>query len=144
MAPLLQGSETGVPAIDAGNDGLRFLLQRVFAPGVECRRGHAGKGECDFSRCSRIDAIMRYVGRNFAQQERVMADGAYPEYGRHHDDHASLLDHLEIMLKAQVCADKDAAKVHDLVAHWADEHAKRCDQPFGRWAITRRVLEPKR
>jgi len=24
------------------------------------------------------------------------------------------------------------------------EHAQRCDRPLGRWAVTRRVLEPKR
>ena len=144
MAPLTQGAETGVPSIDAANDGLRFLLERVFQPGVECRRGAGGRGECDLHRCSRIEAIMRYVGRNFAHQEKVMADSAYPEAGRHLDDHTNLLDHLNIMLHAQVCADRDSAKVHDFIAHWVIEHAQRCDHPLGRWAITRRVLEPKR
>lgn len=144
MAPLAQGFETGVPAIDAGNDGLRFLLERVFEPGVECRRGHAGQGACDFSACSRIQAIIRYVGRNFAHQERVMTEAAYPDAIRHSGDHALLLDHLTVMLKAQVCADSDGRKVHDLIAHWVVEHAERHDHPFGRWAVTRRVLEPKR
>ena len=37
MAPLAQGLETGVPALDAANDGLRFLLDHVFEPGVEWR-----------------------------------------------------------------------------------------------------------
>lgn len=144
MAPLIQGHETGVPAIDAGNEGLRFLLGRVFQPGVECRRGMAGRGDCDFSRCTRIQAIMRYVERNFARQEQVMAEFAYPDAQRHQDDHAGLLDHLGVMLHAQVCADKDSAKVHDFIAHWVVEHAQRCDRPLGRWAVTRRVLEPKR
>ncbi|TAN75441.1 MAG: hypothetical protein EPN20_02460 [Magnetospirillum sp.] len=143
MAPLSQGLETGVPAIDAANDGLRFLLERVFEPGVECRRGPSGKGECDHSRCSRIEAILRYIGRNFASQERVMAESSYPEAARHGDDHASLLDRLTVMLQAQVCADRESRKVHDLIAHWMIEHAKRCDTPFGRWAVTRRVLGPR-
>jgi len=144
MAPLPQVLETGVPAIDAGNEGLRFLLERMFEPGVECRRGHGGRGECDFSSCSRIEAILRYVARNFTRQEEVMAEGGYPEAERHQSDHASLLVHLEVMLRGHVCAEKDAAKVRDFVAHWASEHALRCDHPFGRWAVTRRVLDPKR
>lgn len=144
MAPLTQGLETGVSAIDEANDGLRFLLERVFQPGVECRRGPTGKGECDYSCCSRIEAIIRYVQRNFASQERVMAEANYPEASRHGDDHASLLDRLTVMLKGQVCADRDSLKVHDLIAHWMNDHAKRCDAPFGRWAVTRRVLGPRR
>jgi hemerythrin-like metal-binding protein len=144
MAPLSQGHETGVPVIDAGNEGLRFLLARMFQPGVECRRGDSGHGDCDYSRCTRISALMRYVERNFAHQEEVMAESGYPDTGRHRDDHASLLDRLGVMLHAQVCADKDAAKVHDLVSHWAVEHMLACDRPLGRWALTRRVLEPKR
>jgi hypothetical protein len=144
MAPLTQGLETGVPAIDAGNEGLRFLLRHMFEPGVECRRGHGGLGPCDHSRCTRIEAILRYVGRNFAVQERVMTDGAYPAAERHRNEHASLLDRLSVMLDAHVCADREGGKVHDLVVHWMEEHARHCDQPLGRWAVTRRVLEPKR
>lgn len=142
MAPLAQGLETGVAAIDAANDGLRFLLERMFQPGVECRKGDQGKGECDYQHCSRIAAIIRYVGRNFSSQERVMTDSAYPEAGRHCDDHARLVDSLTIMLKAKICADRDSGKVHDMVAHWMIDHAKGCDATFGRWAVTRRVLGP--
>lgn len=142
MAPFAQGLETGVPAIDAANDGLRFLLGRVFEPGVECRRGPNGQGPCDYQGCSRIEAIIRYVGRNFASQEVVMAESSYPDAVRHGRDHASLLDHLTVMLKAQVCAERDSGKVHDLVVHWMNDHAKGCDAPFGRWAVTRRVLGP--
>ncbi|MDO8608789.1 MAG: hypothetical protein Q7R40_19830 [Phaeospirillum sp.] len=143
MAPLAQGLETGVPAIDEANDGLRFLLQHVFEPGVECRRGPNGKGVCDRLRCVRIEAIMRYVGRNFASQERVMTDSSYPEAGPHGEDHASLLNRLAIMRQAQVCADRDSGKVHDFIARWMTDHSRRCDAPFGRWAVTRRVLGPR-
>ncbi|RAU21339.1 hypothetical protein CU669_14315 [Paramagnetospirillum kuznetsovii] len=142
MAQLAQEGRTGVPAIDAAHDGLRFLLERVFEPGVECRRGAVGKGECDRVRCLRIDAILRYVQRNFSTQEQVMAEAAYPEAQRHQDDHASLVDKLTIMRDGHVCADKDSLKVHDFIAHWAGEHAKRCDQPLGRWAVTRRLVDP--
>ena len=143
MAPLVQGLETGVPAIDAANDGLRFLLGRVFEPGVECRRGPGGTGECTYQNCSRIAAILRYVGRNFASQEQVLTDASYPEAATHGDDHAVLVDRLTVMLGAQVCAEREGHRVHDFVAHWMAEHAQRCDTPFGRWAVTRRVLGPR-
>ncbi len=142
MAPLTQGLETGIPTIDAANDGLRFLLGRLFEPGVECRRGAGGKGDCDYSRCSRIAAIIRYVERNFASQEDVMCEADYPEAGRHCDDHASLVDRLTTMLKGRVCAEREGDKVHDLVDRWMAEHVRHCDTPFGRWAVTRRVLGP--
>lgn len=140
MAQLAQEPKSGVATIDAANDGLRFLLERMFEPGVECRRGAHGKGECDFSRCSRIDAILRYVQRNFTHQERVMAEADYPEAQRHLGEHAALVENLTIMRDAHVCADKDSAKVHDYIAHWAAEHAKDSDAPLGRWAITRRAV----
>lgn len=143
MAPYAQGLETGVPAIDAGNDGLRYLLGRVFEPGVECRRGQ-GDGQCDRKHCIRLQAIIRYMDRNFAHQERVMAEADYPEADRHCGDHARLVDKLHIMVRGQVCADRDGQKVRDFISHWAVEHAKRCDHPFGKWAVTRRVLDPKR
>lgn len=139
MSPLGTGHETGNAAIDACNDGLRFLLSRVFHPGVECRRGTGGHGSCDRSRCTRIAAIMRYVDRNFAQQERLMAESGYPDADRHGDDHAGLLDRLGVMLHSGVCADTDADKVRDLVSTWALDHARRCDHPLGRWTVTRRV-----
>lgn len=144
MAPFAQPHETGVASIDAGNDGLRYLLGRVFQPGVECRRGVGGRGECDRNACIRIQAIIRYIQRNFAQQERVMAESGYPGAGRHKNEHDALLDRLGVMFRAQVCADREAAKVHDMVAHWAAEHAQRCDRPLARWAMTRRVVDPKR
>ncbi|OAN51428.1 hypothetical protein A6A04_16045 [Paramagnetospirillum marisnigri] len=143
MAQFSKITSTGVPAIDAANDGLRFLLERVFEQGVECRRGPHGKGECDLTRCSRIDAILRYVRRNFSYQEEVMAEAGFPEAQRHCDDHTALIEKLTIMRDAHVCADKDSTKVHDFIAHWATNHAKTCDQPLGRWAVTRRVVSPR-
>ena len=109
---------------------------------MECVRGPGGQGECASLRCSRIEAILRYIERNFASQDRVMTESSYPEAERHRDDHASLVDRLTVMLQAQVCAERESIRVHDLIAHWMTDHAKRCDAPFGRWAVTRRVLGP--
>ena len=141
MSSLVTVPETGIPAVDHVNDGLRFLLERVFEPGVECRRGVHGGGSCDFDRCSRIDAILRYVSRNFAHQEQVMAEAAYPEVDLHGEDHAALVDNLAVMMRAKVCAERDAAKVQAFVVHWLMEHARRCDYPLGRWLHEARDVE---
>jgi hemerythrin len=131
-APLIV-PQTGVPAVDRVNDGLRFLLERVFEPGVECRRGLHGSGHCDFDRCSRLDAILRFVSRNFAHQDQVMAEAGYPERQGHGDDHAALIDHLSVMMRAKVCAERDSAKVQAYLVHWLMDHARRCDHPLGDW-----------
>jgi hemerythrin len=141
MGSIAPDAATGVVAIDAGNDGLRFLLDRMFKPGVECRKGAGGRGHCDTKACARIDAMLRYLGRNFARQERLMADSSYPEADRHGAEHANLMDSLGIMMKASVCADRDGDKVREFIAHWAGEHVRACDHPLGRWATTRRVVQ---
>jgi hypothetical protein len=125
--------QTGIAVVDRVNDGMRFLLERVFEPGVECRRGVGGGGHCDFNRCSRLDAIMRFATRNFAHQEQVMAESAYPDINGHGGDHSALVDHLTLLMRARVCADRDAAKVQTFLIHWLMDHARRCDDPLGRW-----------
>jgi hemerythrin-like metal-binding protein len=139
MSPLTEGQETGVREIDAGNEGLQYLLQRLFAPLVECRRV---AGPCDFRACTKIQAIIRYTGRNFAGQEAVMTDADYPNGNDHQRHHASLLDGLKQMQAECVCAERDSASVRAFIARWTTDHLQRCDRPFGRWAVTRRVLPP--
>ncbi len=139
MAQNTEVSRTGVPAIDSAKESLRYLLDHVFEQGVECRRGDGGKGECDHSRCARLDAIIRFASRNFAHQERALAELGYPEAQRYQDDHTALVERLTIMRDSHVCADRDGSKVHDFIAHWTSEHAKRCDPHLSRWASTRRV-----
>jgi hypothetical protein len=136
------GGDTGVREIDAGNEGLSYLLARVFEAGVECRRG--GSGACDYHQCTKIAAILRYVARNFAGQEQVMAEADYPAGSDHSRDHAALVDGLQAMRDACVCAERDRGKVRQFVADWHADHFIRCDRPLGRWAITRRVLKPTR
>jgi hemerythrin len=132
-----QGLETGVREIDAGNEGLTYLLGKLFAPLVECRRATK---QCDFSQCTKIEAVIRYAGRNFTGQEAVMAD--YPSGEDHRRDHASLLDGLKRMQAECVCAERESASVQAFIARWTIEHLQHCDRPFGRWAVTRRVLPP--
>ncbi|MGE5503186.1 MAG: bacteriohemerythrin [Actinomycetota bacterium] len=140
MAPV--AAETGVREIDAGNEGLSYLLARVFDVGVECRRGRSGA--CDFRECTKISAILRYVGRHFAGQEAVMAEADYPAGGEHSRDHAALVHGLAAMQDACVCAERERSRVRAFIAEWHADHFVRCDRPLGRWAITRRVLQPVR
>ncbi|CAA7612069.1 hypothetical protein [Magnetospirillum sp. UT-4] len=135
----LQDVKTGVREIDAGTEGLRYLLQRIFEPMVECRRAAGG---CDRTRCSRIQAIITYLGHNFDRQERLMDAGGYPHEDHHRRDHWRLIERLRHMYGANVCADEDATVVREVINRWAADHVPECDRRLGRWAVTRRVVEP--
>lgn len=139
MPPLIESLETGVREIDAGNEGLKYLMERLFAPLVECRRA---VGRCDFRACTKIEAVIRYAGRNFAGQEAVMTDFDYPAGEDHQRDHATLLNGLKQMQADCVCAERESASVRAFIARWTTDHLLRCDRPLGRWAVTRRVLPP--
>jgi hypothetical protein len=134
-------SETGVREIDAGNEGLRYLLQRLFEPGVECRRGRGGKGDCDFSQCSRIEAIIRYVTRNFARQEQVMAQCGYSNREAHCNDHSLLVDGLKAMQRACLCADRQRDTLCEFIESWMSAHFAHYDWPLGKWAATHQLVE---
>jgi hypothetical protein len=144
MAPFIQNPGTGVRELDAGNEGLCYLLERLFEPGVECRRGPSGAGVCAYQNCTRIEAIIRYVRGNFAKHELVMAASSYPGHDAHRADHSALVAELTAMRCGGVCADRNGDAVRDFVARWALEHFQQWDRPFGKWAVTRRVLEPTR
>lgn len=122
---------TGLREIDAANEGLCFLLDRIFAdPLTECRRVN---GTCDHSRCSKIAAILSYVDRNFIAQERLMDEGAYPLADDHLRDHAALVSGLKSMQAARICADDDGPKVRAFIAGWTARHVHGCDRALGAW-----------
>lgn len=127
---------TGLREIDAANEGLCFLLDRLFTdPMAECRRRY---GKCDHGSCSKISALLTYVGRNFAEQERMMSgDGAYPLHGDHIRDHAHLVSDLKSMQAAHVCADDDGPRVRAFVSRWAAHHIHVCDRPLSTWMMRR-------
>lgn len=127
----LRNIGTGLREIDAGNEGLCFLLDRIFAdPLAECRRRH---GKCDHSRCTKISALLTYVGRNFADQERMMGLGQYPLLADHSRDHADLVTGLKSMQDARVCASDDAPRVRNFITGWTARHLHACDRPLGAW-----------
>lgn len=130
---------TGVREIDADTEGLRFLMQRIFDPLVECRRCN---GSCDYTSCTRIEAILKYITRSFARQERLMDEACYPADAEHRRDHATLVEQLRAMQAAFVCADRDRHLVRKAVIDWAIDHNHDCDSPLASWATTRRVLAP--
>jgi hemerythrin-like metal-binding protein len=130
---------TGVREIDAYTEGLCFLMERIFDPLVECRRR---EGACDHSHCTRIDAIMKYMARGFDRQNRLMAEAAYPGQIEHRRDHDALVAQLRSMQTAHLCAERDSNVVREVVTAWAVGHNSHCDSPLGKWAVTRRVVEP--
>lgn len=129
----------GIREIDAGTEGLCYVMGRLFDPMVECRRAHGG---CDRRDCTRIAAIARYLNRNFARQEQLMETAGYPMGDHHRREHWKLLDQLSHMQASEVCADRDRKVVSEVVARWTTEHIPQCDQMLGNWAVTRRVLDP--
>lgn len=136
---LSQSLLTGERDIDAGNEGLCFLLSRIFDPTVECR--HHEQGGCDHSQCTKIAAILRYVARNFERQEAAMQDTGFPERERHKREHRLLTDGLRSMQAARLCAERDSGVVCDFVTRWANGHVRRCDRPLAEWS---RMLRPRR
>lgn len=135
----LHSLATGIREIDADTEGLCFLMHRIFDPLVECRRRNGG---CDHCQCTRIDAILRYLRRSFDRQETLMASAAYPGENVHRLDHDDLIEQLEAMHAARVCADRDRVLVRETVARWTVGHHRLCDRPLANWTITRRILSP--
>lgn len=129
-----EGMATGIRELDAVNQGLGFLLGRLFEPGVECRRRY---GACDRTACTRIGAILRYMSRNFVEHEAMMAQDGYPQREDHARDHRLLEQRLKAMQAAKVCGDSDRAVVRDFVTKWAACHIQRCDQPVGSWVAAK-------
>ena len=130
---------TGVREIDAGYEGLAFLLGHIFDPGVECQRQD---GACDHGRCAKLSALLTFVGRRFDDEDALMERGLYPHRDAHQDEHTKLVEDLRAMQVAHVCAERDRAVVRQMVDRWAVHHLHACDVPLGRWAVTRRVVPP--
>ncbi|MBW7851663.1 MAG: hypothetical protein H3C38_14310 [Rhodospirillales bacterium] len=122
---------SGVRSIDAGAEGLFFLLNNLFQPGVEC---HQGTSACRDLGCGKIAAIRRYLVRRFAEEERMMRASGYPDARQHADDHAHMLTRLEALLAAHKCGQCDEAEIRQFVAAWSLDHIFARDKQYGTWA----------
>ncbi|MGE5547621.1 MAG: hypothetical protein ACM33T_12025 [Solirubrobacterales bacterium] len=136
MAGPSKKGATGIRDIDAGNEGLAFLMERVFDPLVECRRR---TGACDHCNCTKIGAVIKFVGRNFLREEDLMRSAAYPSAGDHVRDHYRLVEELKSMQAARVCGDRDRARVREFILRWSKHHQHGSDLPLGLWAASRGV-----
>jgi hemerythrin-like metal-binding protein len=135
MNPFSHEPATGVPELDSAHEGLGYLLRRVFEPGVECRRHQ--DGSCDKRACTKITAILKYLHRNFAGEEHLMAKaGGYPGYASHLRHHSALVTSLAAMQRSCICAETDGTYIRDFIAKWGSTHMARCDRPLGSWAAT--------
>ena len=128
---------TGVPEIDAGHEGLAFLLGRIFAAGVECRRCDGG---CDHTDCSKIGALIAYLNRSFTAEEALMGEGVYPQGDDHRRDHVRLIGELREMQEARICGERDRALVRHSIDRWIARHHHGPDHSLARWAVTRRLV----
>lgn len=130
---------TGIREVDADMEGLCFLLGRIFDPGVECRRRFGG---CDRRRCTRLQALLRFVQGHFRRQEKWMG-GSRLQDAAHRREHAQLEAKLIQMIADDVCGDRDAAMVREVVIRWMGDHSRRCDRHLSLWADHRQddVLE---
>lgn len=134
---LVHKARTGVRRIDAANEGLCFLIGRMFEPLVECRRR---TGHCDRRACTKIAALVAFTRRNFAAQEELMRAISFPHADEHARDHQRLLDDLEILYRSNVCADIERARVREVLLRWIAAHVTAEDSTLGDWARTRREL----
>lgn len=125
---------TGVRTIDAGNEGLNFLLEHIFSHQTECRRR---SGACDHCDCTRIGAIMRFLDRGFAQQARLMTLWNYTSQGEHRRDHDALLAMLRGFQLQKVCADLDRGMVRSAIWRWQARHVEEYDRPLALWVQAR-------
>jgi len=128
---------TGVREIDAGHEGLAFLMARIFEPGVECGRK---SGACGEHSCNKLSALLTFLRHNFAAESDLMERGGYPNRDAHCDDHVKVVEDLKALQASRVCAERDRVLVRQVVDRWALRHFQACDHPLGRWAVTRRVV----
>lgn len=120
----------GARQVDAANEGLFFLIANLFLPGVECKRRN---GVCPRDGCGKVAAVLRYLTRNFAAQDKLMAEAGYPDTATHCTAHAELLARLRDLSDRSACGDWEDEKLSSLITAWAVEHVRAHDKLLGEW-----------
>jgi hemerythrin-like metal-binding protein len=135
-----QDLNSGARRLDAANESLFFLVNNLFKPGVECKRRH---GYCPRDGCSKVAAVVRFLTRNQAAEETLMAESAYPDGAAHCLAHRNMLAAMQSLLDAQLCGDEDhdEDKVRSAISDWATDHVLRHDKPLGEW-LSRPAAQP--
>lgn len=122
---------SGVRLLDVGAQGLFFVLNSIFLPGVEC---HLDGGNCRRLGCGKILALRRYLVRKFREEERLMAENDYPDRAIHARQHSAMLVRLDRILASRDCADRMQHDIRRYTNFWAVNHILTSDRLFGLWA----------
>lgn len=120
----------GARQLDAANESLLFLIGHLFRPGVECKRRD---GHCPHDGCGKVSAVLRFVTRNTAAEDRLMVEAGYPDMAAHRRAHADLIASLRDLFDRGLCGDDDDEAIRASVTAWAADHACRYDKALGEW-----------
>lgn len=128
-----QSLSSGVRSLDVGMENLFFILRQLLQADVECRR----KGFlCPRDRCGKVEALVRYLERNFLREETEMRRHGYPELDQHAAAHRDLVDRLRDLQDGRVCGRMEQGAVLERVHGWAVDHIEAEDKPLGRWLLS--------
>lgn len=130
---------SGARQVDAANESLFFLISHLFKPGVECKRRG---GYCPHDGCGKVSAVLRFVTRNIAAENRLMAEAGYPDAAAHHRAHDELLAAVRDLFERCLCGDEDDDMIRAVITAWAKDHVQRHDKPLGAWLATGQNMPP--
>lgn len=130
---------SGARQVDAANESLFFLISHLFKPGVECKRRG---GYCPHDGCSKVSAVLRFVTRNVAAENRLMAEAGYPAAAAHNRAHDELLAAVRDLFERCLCGDEDNGMIQTVVTAWAKDHVQRHDKPLSAWLAAGQGITP--
>lgn len=84
-----------------------------------------------------LDFLVVYVELHFADEEKVMAEGDYPEYQLHKYEHARFLDEVH-KLTNHLEPDAKYARyiLHSVILEWVNNHILKVDKKMALWLRT--------
>ncbi len=121
-----EGLTTGIGTLDADH-----RLQVALVNALEdALRGGADRPAVEAA----LDRLLKLTVVHFRGEEVTMQLHAYPELGSHAEEHARLLQQLDLIRTAAL--DEDGGRAIDLVSSlrtWHASHIRSKDQPFALW-----------
>ena len=123
--PLL---ETGFATIDAQHRELFDRLDRLL------QAGHEGRSAAEIR--DMLDFLGHYVVAHFSNEERLMAQTAYPGLDDHRAEHQQFIRDYSAMyqqFRHEGPSLTIVVRVSDRVTAWLREHIYRADRTLARW-----------
>jgi len=118
---------SGLPSMDA--DHREFL---------DCVNVLLSCGDADLQ--AGLDAFSEHAVEHFGDEDRLMANTAYPSGGCHVDEHAAVLRSLEDVRRALLGGNTTVVRRFAAeLARWFPAHAAAMDHGLARWAVQQRL-----